>query len=66
MNKEARSPYFADKKILITGASSGVGMALGYWYILLLDLKFSYRYLNNGAQVALVGRDIETLSKIGE
>jgi NADP-dependent 3-hydroxy acid dehydrogenase YdfG len=24
------------------------------------------RYLNNGAQVALVGRDIETLSKIGE
>jgi hypothetical protein len=24
------------------------------------------RYLNNGAQVALVGRDIETLSRIGE
>jgi NAD(P)-dependent dehydrogenase (short-subunit alcohol dehydrogenase family) len=29
-------------------------MALAYWY------------LNNGAQVALVGRDIETLTKIGE
>eukprot|EP00347_Sterkiella_histriomuscorum_P006737 403351625 len=49
-----KPPYFADKKVLITGASSGVGMALAYWY------------LNNGAQVALVGRDIETLSKIGE
>ncbi len=49
-----KPPYFADKKVLITGASSGVGMALAYWY------------LNNGAQVALVGRDIETLTKIGE
>jgi NADP-dependent 3-hydroxy acid dehydrogenase YdfG len=29
-------------------------MALAYWY------------LNNGAQVALVGRDIDTLTKIGE
>lgn len=51
---QAKPPYFADKKVLITGASSGVGMALAYWY------------LNNGAQVALVGRDIETLTKIGE
>ncbi len=51
---DQRSPYFADKKVLITGASSGVGMALAYWY------------LNNGAQVALVGRDIETLSRIGQ
>ena len=49
-----KPPYFADKKVLITGASSGLGMALAYWY------------LNNGAQVALVGRDIETLQKIGE
>jgi NADP-dependent 3-hydroxy acid dehydrogenase YdfG len=49
-----KPPYFADKKVLITGASSGLGMALAYWY------------LNNGAQVALVGRDIETLTKIGE
>ena len=49
-----KTPYYADKKILITGASSGVGNALAYWY------------LNNGAQVALVGRDIATLQKIGE
>ena len=26
-----KPPYFADKKVLITGASSGVGMALAYW-----------------------------------
>jgi len=33
MNKGADNypPYFADKKVLITGASSGVGMALAYW-----------------------------------
>ena len=30
------------------------------------DKVHGYRYLNNGAQVALVGRDIETLSRIGE
>ena len=50
----SRPPYFSDKKVLITGASSGLGMALAFYY------------LNNGAQVALVGRDIETLTKIGE
>ena len=50
----SKTPYYADKKILITGASSGVGNALAYWY------------LNNGAQVALVGRDIATLQKLGE
>ena len=32
-----KTPYYADKKILITGASSGVGNALAYWF------------LNNGA-----------------
>jgi len=26
-----KPPYFAEKKVLITGASSGVGMALAYW-----------------------------------
>lgn len=72
----SKPPYFADKKVLITGASSGVGMALAYWYVyssiifssvnLSLTNQFYFRYLNNGAQVALVGRDIETLSKIGE
>lgn len=43
-----------DKKILITGASSGIGEACAYWF------------LNNGAKVALVGRDIERLSNIGK
>lgn len=53
-HQSSKPPYFTDKKVLITGASSGLGMALAYWY------------LNNGAQVALVGRDIDTLTKIGE
>ena len=49
-----KPPYFTNKKVLITGASSGLGRALAFYY------------LNNGAQVALVGRDIETLTSIGE
>jgi NADPH:quinone reductase-like Zn-dependent oxidoreductase len=32
-----KSPYFTDKKVLVTGASSGLGMSLAYYY------------LNNGA-----------------
>ena len=36
-------PYFTGKKILLTGASSGIGRGLAYWY------------LNKGAKVALVG-----------
>jgi short-subunit dehydrogenase len=24
-------PFFTEKKVLITGASSGLGMALAYW-----------------------------------
>lgn len=35
--KALKPPYFTDKKVLITGASSGLGMALAYYY------------LNNGA-----------------
>jgi len=38
--------YFLQKCVLITGASSGIGRTLSFWY------------LNNGARVALVGRDI--------
>jgi len=49
-----KPPYFTNKKVLITGASSGLGRALAFYY------------LNNGAQVGLVGRDIETLTQIGE
>ena len=37
--------YFMNKRIVITGASSGIGQALTYWY------------LNQGAQVILVGKD---------
>ena len=38
---------------MITGASSGIGRTLSFWY------------LNNGARVALVGRDLGELEKIG-
>ena len=48
-NSATGLPYFFKKRVLITGASSGIGMALAYYY------------LNQGARVALVGRDIDTL-----
>ena len=41
--------YFMHKRIVITGASSGVGQALSYWY------------LNQGAYVILVGKDEKSL-----
>jgi len=47
-------PYFKDKRILVTGASSGIGRATAVWF------------LNAGARVALIGRDWDSLSKIGE
>lgn len=46
--------HFALKRILITGASSGIGRACAIWL------------LNQGARVALVGRDIVKLREIGE
>lgn len=46
--------YFALKRIMITGASSGIGRACAFWF------------LNQGARVALVGRDKFTLDEIGE
>ena len=46
-----RKSYFIDKRVVITGASSGLGNALAYWY------------LNQGAQVVLVGKDEEALKK---
>ncbi|MFO0116806.1 MAG: SDR family NAD(P)-dependent oxidoreductase [bacterium] len=45
-------PYFLGKNILITGASSGIGRTLAFFY------------LNNGARVALVGRDVAELDSI--
>ena len=44
--------YFLHKVVLITGASSGIGRALAYWY------------LNNGARVAIIGRDIREMDRI--
>ena len=43
-----------NKVVVITGASSGIGRTLAFWY------------LNNGAKVALVGRDIAELDNIGK
>jgi len=47
-------PYFTEKRFVITGASSGIGKALSYWF------------LNEGANVALCGRDINSLNDIGQ
>jgi NADP-dependent 3-hydroxy acid dehydrogenase YdfG len=44
--------YFLDKRIVITGASSGIGQAVSFWY------------LNQGANVILVGKDEVTLKRI--
>ena len=30
--RREKIPFFTDKRILITGASSGIGRALSYWY----------------------------------
>jgi len=51
---EKKAGYFLNKTIVITGASSGIGRTLSYWY------------LNHGAKVAMVGRDIDALDKIGK
>jgi len=47
-------PFFAEKRIVITGASSGIGKALAFWF------------LNEGSYVALCGRDINSLNEIGK
>lgn len=44
--------YFLNKRIVVTGASSGIGQAISYWY------------LNQGATVILVGKDEVTLKSI--
>lgn len=45
---------FLNKRVVITGASSGIGQACAMYF------------LNNGAKVALCGRDLDTLKKIGK
>lgn len=52
--KPAKTNFFLNKVVVITGASSGIGRTLTFWY------------LNNGAKVVLVGRDISELDRIGK
>jgi NADP-dependent 3-hydroxy acid dehydrogenase YdfG len=47
-------PFFLNKVVVITGASSGIGRTLSFWY------------LNNGAKVVMCGRDILELQNIGK
>ena len=53
-SEERQSGYFLHKVVLITGASSGIGRALAFWY------------LNNGARVALVSKSIRELDNIAK
>lgn len=46
-------PFFLNKVVVVTGASSGIGRAIAYWY------------LNNGAKVALLGQSLDELEAIG-
>jgi NADP-dependent 3-hydroxy acid dehydrogenase YdfG len=50
VQKKSKLPsFFLNKIVVITGASSGIGRSLAYWY------------LNNGSKVALVARDVNEL-----
>ena len=40
--------------VLITGASSGVGRSLSYWY------------LNNGAKVVMVARELTQMDRVAQ
>jgi meso-butanediol dehydrogenase/(S,S)-butanediol dehydrogenase/diacetyl reductase len=44
--------FFLNKVIVISGASSGIGRSLTFWY------------LNQGAKVVLIGRSIDTMDEI--
>jgi NAD(P)-dependent dehydrogenase (short-subunit alcohol dehydrogenase family) len=52
-NKEIKQD-FINARILVTGASSGIGRSCALYF------------LNSGARVALVGRDVESLKSIAE
>ncbi len=49
---EGYNPEFLNKKVVITGASSGIGRALATYF------------LNSGSFVVLVGRDVESMKLI--
>lgn len=42
------------KVVMITGASSGIGRSLAFWY------------LNNGARVAMIGKDLAEMDRIAK
>jgi len=52
--KVLKEGFFLHKVVVLTGASSGIGRSLAHWY------------LNNGARVALIGRDIIELDRIAK
>ena len=52
-NMQTLIPWFYDKVVVITGGSSELGHALSYWY------------LNHGAKVAMVGRNIKKIEEFG-
>lgn len=54
LNNSNSTNEFLNKRVLITGATSGIGYACAMYF------------LNNGAKVVLCGRDTETLNKIGK
>lgn len=54
--KTVRQPvYFLNKRVVITGASSGIGRTLAFWY------------LNCGSKVVLVSKsDLDELNRIAQ
>ena len=52
MNQNIGNSEFLNKKIIVTGASSGIGLSTALYF------------LNCGAQVIMVGRDVETMKEI--
>ena len=52
--RESVHGYFIHKVVLVTGASSGIGRSLAFWY------------LNNGAKVCMTGRDFEAMDKVAK
>ena len=52
MFNEKDNSEFLNKKLIVTGASSGIGLSVALYF------------LNCGAQVILVGRDISTMKSI--
>jgi len=66
MSIGGQQAYFQNKRVVVTGASSGVGRAVAMWYSILVHFFLISRFLNAGAQVALVGRDLEPLILIGK